>query len=83
MSRRTHCRQRRGAAVVAMVITLLLLGLIMIGMVVGGARDQDLTAQRATLVEAGCIVPPTAGRAALAAAALASRRPDLVGEPLS
>ena len=46
MSRRTHCRQRRGAAVVAMVITLLLLGLIMIGMVVGGARDQDLTAQR-------------------------------------
>jgi FdrA protein len=44
---------------------------------------QGLAAQRATLVEAGCIVPPTAGRAALAAAALATRRPILVEEPLS
>jgi len=34
-------------------------------------------------MEAGCIVPPTAGRAALAAAALATRRPDLVEETLS
>jgi FdrA protein len=47
------------------------------------ADPQGLAAQRATLAEAGCIVPPTAGRAALAAAALASRRPDLVEEPLS
>ena len=47
------------------------------------ADPQGLAAQRATLVEAGCIVPPTAGRAALAAAALAARRPDLVEEPLS
>jgi FdrA protein len=47
------------------------------------ADPQGLAAQRATLVEAGCIVPPTAGRAALAAAALATRRPDLVEEPLS
>jgi FdrA protein len=44
---------------------------------------QGLAAQRATLIEAGCIVPPTAGRAALAAAALATRRPSLVEEPLS
>jgi FdrA protein len=44
---------------------------------------QGLAGQRATLAEAGCIVPPTAGRAALAAAALAARRPELVSEPLS
>ncbi len=44
---------------------------------------QGLDAQRAMLAEAGCIVPPTAGRAALAAAALAARRPELVEEPLS
>ena len=44
---------------------------------------QGLAAQRATLVEAGCIVPPTGGRAALAAAAIALRRPSLVEEPLS
>jgi len=44
---------------------------------------QGLAGQRATLAEAGCIVPLTAGRAALAAAALAARRPDLVEEPLS
>ena len=47
------------------------------------ADPQGLTRQRATLAEAGCIVPPTAGRAALAAAALATRRPELVEEPLS
>jgi FdrA protein len=44
---------------------------------------QGLAGQRAILAEAGCIVPPTAGRAALAAAALAVRRPELVEEPLS
>ena len=44
---------------------------------------QDLAGQRRKLTEAGCIVPRTAGRAALAAAALATRRPDLVEEPLS
>jgi FdrA protein len=47
------------------------------------ADPQGLTRQRAALAEAGCIVPPTAGRAALAAAALAARRPELVAEPLS
>jgi FdrA protein len=44
---------------------------------------QGLAGQRRKLTEAGCIVPPTAGRAALAAAALAARRPDLVEERLS
>jgi len=44
---------------------------------------QGLEGQRERLREAGCIVPPTAGRAALAAAALAARRPELVEEPLS
>jgi FdrA protein len=44
---------------------------------------QDLAGQRRKLIEAGCIVPPTAGRAALAAAALVTRRPDLVQETLS
>ena len=47
------------------------------------ADPQGLSAQRAALAEVGCIVPPTAGRAALAAAALATRRADLVEEPLS
>lgn len=39
---------------------------------------QDLAGQRAALRAAGCIVPPTATRAVLAAAALATRRPELV-----
>jgi FdrA protein len=47
------------------------------------ADPQGLADQRAALAAAGCIVPPTAGRAALAAAALAGRRPELVAEPLS
>jgi len=52
--------------------------------VLGTAGDpQGLARQRDILREAGCIVPPTAGRAALAAAALATRRPELVEEPLS
>jgi hypothetical protein len=42
----SSCRPRRGAAVVAIVVAMLLMGLIMIGMVMNGARDQDLTVQR-------------------------------------
>ena len=60
----------RGPAVVAYVLGT-------------GADPQGLNDQRAVLTAAGCIVPPTAGRAALAAAALATRRPELVQEPLS
>ncbi|HEX3538983.1 MAG TPA: hypothetical protein VHT75_00950 [Acidimicrobiales bacterium] len=47
--------------------------------VLGTAGDpQGLAGQRQVLREAGCIVPATAARATLAAAALATRRPDLV-----
>ena len=56
----------------------------MVAYVLGTAGDpQGLAAQQQRLREAGCIVPPTAGRAALAAAALATRRPELAEEPLS
>ena len=59
-------------------------GPAVVAYVLGTDEDpQGLSTSRAALAEAGCIVPPTAGRAALAAAALAARRPDLVQEPLS
>jgi FdrA protein len=59
-------------------------GPAVVAYVLGTDKDpQDLPGQRRKLIEAGCIVPPTAGRAALAAAALATRRPDLVEETLS
>jgi FdrA protein len=45
------------------------------------ADHQGLAAQQATLAEAGCLVAPTAARAALAAAAIATRRPELVLAP--
>ncbi len=48
-----------------------------------GTEDdpQGYAAQRARLEEVGCIVPETAARAALAAAAIAARTPDLVAGP--
>ena len=59
-------------------------GPAVVAYVLGTDSDpQDLAGQRKKLVEAGCIVPLTAGRAALAAAALADRRPDVVEKPLS
>ncbi len=59
-------------------------GPAVVAYVLGTDSDpQDLAGQRQKLVEAGCIVPQTAGRAALAAAALADRRPDLVEKQLS
>jgi FdrA protein len=42
------------------------------------ADPQGLAAQQATLAEAGCLIAPTAARAALAAAAIVTRRPELV-----
>jgi FdrA protein len=49
--------------------------------VVGTAADpQDLGAQEATLREAGCLVAPTAARAALLAAAIAGRDSSIVEE---
>ena len=51
--------------------------------VLGTDKDpQDLSRQRATLADAGCIVTPTAARASLAAAAIARREPDLVATVL-
>jgi FdrA protein len=41
---------------------------------------QVYSKQRATLEEAGCLVPETNARAAYAAAALALRRPELAEE---
>jgi FdrA protein len=42
-----------------------------------GGDPQDLGRQRAAFVDAGCVVTETAARAALAAAAIAQRRPEL------
>ena len=59
-------------------------GPAVVAYVLGTDNDpQGLAGQRSKLVEAGCIVPQTAGRAALAAAALAERRADLVEKQLS
>lgn len=46
------------------------------------ADPQDFTAQRQTMVDAGCIVTETAARAALAAAAISTGNLDLVGRQL-
>ncbi|MGH2529198.1 MAG: protein FdrA [Actinomycetota bacterium] len=49
--------------------------------VLGTEHDpQGLDAKRRRLEDAGCIVAPTAARAALVAGAIASRRPELVRE---
>ena len=54
-------------------------GPAVVAYVLGTEGDpQGLDAQRAKLEEAGCVVPATAARASLAAAAIASRRPELV-----
>jgi FdrA protein len=54
-------------------------GPVVVAYVLGTEGDpQGLQAQRARLRDAGCVVAPTGARAALAAAALARRQPDLV-----
>ena len=54
-------------------------GLCVVVYVLGTEGDpQGLARQRAVLVEAGCIVAPTGARAALTAAAIATRDPMLV-----
>lgn len=50
--RHERVQSRRGAAAIAMVILLLLMNLIIIGMVLGGARDHDLTVRRVETVQA-------------------------------
>ena len=60
-------RRRDGAAVVAYVL--------------GTDSDlQDVRRQRAQLADAGCLVAPTAARAALMAAAISARRPEVAEE---
>jgi len=49
---RSPTSTRRGVAAVVMVVLLLALNLIIIGMVLGGARDQDLTVRRLETVQA-------------------------------
>ena len=52
--------------------------------VLGTDKDpQDLSRQRRAFDEAGCLVAPTAARAALAAAAIAGRQPPIVVGALS
>ncbi|MGH8994246.1 MAG: protein FdrA, partial [Acidimicrobiia bacterium] len=54
-------------------------GIQVVAYVLGTDADpQGLAAQQARLAEAGCLIAPTAARAALAAAAIATRRPELV-----
>ena len=54
-------------------------GVVVVAYVLGTEADpQGLAAQQATLAEAGCLIAPTAARAALAAAAIATRVPEIV-----
>ncbi|MDQ4098236.1 MAG: protein FdrA [Actinomycetota bacterium] len=54
-------------------------GLRVVAYVLGTEQDpQGFERQREAMADAGCIVTPTAARASLTAAAIASRRPDLV-----
>jgi FdrA protein len=58
-------------------------GPVVVAYVLGTDGDpQGLDAQRRKLSDAGCVVAPTAARAALAAAAVARREPALVKESL-
>ncbi len=45
-------RHRRGVAAIVMIVLMVLLDLIIIGMVIGGARDHDLTVRRVESVHA-------------------------------
>ena len=51
MRRQTDAR-RRGVVAVALIVVLLLGNLIIVGVVLGGARDHDLTVQRVDTVQA-------------------------------
>jgi len=58
-------------------------GVAVVAHVVGTERDpQGLAEQGRTLEEVGCILAPTSARAALLAAAVALRRPELAEAPL-
>jgi FdrA protein len=54
-------------------------GPAVVAYVLGTDHDpQGFSLQRSRLEEAGCVIPDTAARAAVAAAAIASRRPELI-----
>ena len=56
-------------------------GPVVVAYVLGtGADPQGYESQRARLAEGGCVLAPTAARAALLAAAIAARRPGMVAE---
>ncbi|MDY7107211.1 MAG: PA14 domain-containing protein [Planctomycetota bacterium] len=50
--RRTRRKARRGVAAIVMIVMLLILDLVVMVMVLGGARDQDLTVRRVETVQA-------------------------------
>ena len=50
--RQTSGPVRRGVAAIVMIVLLLVVDLIALGMVLGGARDQDLTVRRLETVQA-------------------------------
>jgi hypothetical protein len=52
MVRCMHTHERRGVAVVSIIIAMLVITLVMIGFVLAGARDQDLTVRRLETVRA-------------------------------
>lgn len=55
-------------------------GIPVVAYVLGTADDpQGLEAQRAALEKAGCLLAPTGARAALMAAAIAARKPEMAG----
>ena len=57
-------------------------GIEIVAYVLGTEADpQGLAAQQSILTDAGCLIAPTGARAALAAAALATRKPELVLSP--
>jgi type II secretory pathway component PulK len=50
--RTSRCATRRGAAAVAVVLLLVLINMIVVGLVLGGARDHELTTRRVETVQA-------------------------------
>lgn len=52
MTRRARPRSRRGAVGLAMIVVLVILQLVIVGAVLTGARDQDMTVQRVSSARA-------------------------------
>jgi hypothetical protein len=52
LQKRIAMHHRRGAAIVAMISVMLLIALVLVGLVLGGARDQDLSIRRLETIRA-------------------------------